>query len=467
MNAIMVSAIASGQGKTTATAALARHLRGAGLSVRAFKVGADFLDAMILERASGHPVHVLDLWMVGESECRRLLDDALHSSDAVLIEGVMGLYDGTPSSADLARHFELPVLAVIDVRAMAQTIGAVAAGLRDFGPVRLAGVIANGVASPDHGAMVRSALRDIPLVATLPRQKAALAERHLGLTPPAESPDLEDRLEELGLAINVDAEAWRALAGSRGRAAAGPAARREPLRAEPPRAEPPRAEPPRAEPLRAEPLHAELPHDDRATRPLAGTQVAIARDAAFAFLYPANVDCLRRLGAEITYFSPLADDPVPAGTHALFLPGGYPELHAESLARADAFHDSIRAAHAAGMPILAECGGMMALAESIRDPDGRDWPMAGVLAGSTRMQPRLAALGLQSWRTRCGEIRGHTFHYSTLETSVRPAARTLAYPRGTEGEFIYRLGSLTASYFHAYFPSCPDAIAALFKGGEP
>jgi cobyrinic acid a,c-diamide synthase len=442
MTAIMVSAIASGQGKTTATAALARHLRRAGLSVRAFKVGADFLDALILERASGHPVHVLDLWMVGESECRRLLEDALQACDAVLIEGVMGLYDGTPSSADLARHFELPVLAVIDVRAMAQTVGAVAAGLRDFGPVRLAGVIANGIASPRHEEMVRSALRDVPLIATLPRQKSALAERHLGLTPPAESPDLEDRLEELGLAISVDAEAWRTLGGNLGGTAAAGGERRKPKRAEPPHAAP-------------------------ATRALAGLRLAIARDAAFAFLYPANVECLEQLGAEITYFSPLAGEPVPAGTRAIFLPGGYPELHGDSLARAQTFHESIRAAHAVGTPILAECGGMMALAESIRDLEGRDWPMAGVLAGSTRMQPRLAALGLQSWRTRRGEIRGHTFHYSTLETPLRPAARATSYPRGTEGEFIYRVGSLTASYVHAYFSSCPEAIAALFTGGEP
>jgi cobyrinic acid a,c-diamide synthase len=429
MSAVLVSAIASGQGKTTVTAALARHLRRQGRSVRAFKVGADFLDALILERASGHPVHVLDLWMVGESECRRLLDDALETADAVLIEGVMGLYDGTPSSADLARHFDLPVLTVIDVRAMAQTVGAVAAGLRDFGPVRLAGAIANGIASPAHEAMIRSALRDIPLVATLARQTSTLAERHLGLTPPAESPDLEERLDELGLAISIDAEAWRVLDYAR-----------------------PGGKPPPTAPV---------------VRPLAGVRLAIARDAAFAFLYLANVECLERLGAEITFFSPLAGEPVPSGTRGIFLPGGYPEMHAQALAQAERFHDSIRAAHAVGIPILAECGGMMSLAQSISDIEGRDWPMAGVLAGSTRMQSRLAALGPQSWRTRWGELRGHTFHYSTLETSLRPAARTLSHPRGIEGEPIYRVGSLTASYFHAYFSSCPEAIVALFQGGEP
>jgi cobyrinic acid a,c-diamide synthase len=435
--AFIVSAIASGQGKTTATAALVRHLMRRGLRVRVFKVGADFLDALILERACGHPVHVLDLWMVGESECRRLLDEASEAADVLLIEGVMGLYDGTPSTADLARRFDLPVLTVIDVRAMAQTVGAVAAGLRDFGGVRLAGVIANGVASEGHEAMVKSALRDIPLIATVPRQTSALAERHLGLTPPAESPGIDAQLDELGLAINVDEEAWQTIAAPRAADA-------------------------------AEPRHPRTPLDTQdATRAMAGTQVAIARDAAFAFLYPANVDCLARLGAEITFFSPLAGEPVPARAQAVFLPGGYPEMHGEPLARAIKFHHSIRAAHAAGIPILAECGGMMTLAESIRDIGGRDWPMAGILPGGTRMQPRLAGLGLQSWRTRRGDIRGHTFHYSTLETPLRAAARATAYPRGTAGEFIYRVGSLTASYFHAYFSSCPAAIAALLGGEEP
>jgi cobyrinic acid a,c-diamide synthase len=179
------------------------------------------------------------------------------------------------------------------------------------------------------------------------------------------------------------------------------------------------------------------------------------------------VECLSRLGAEITFFSPLAGDPVPAGAQAIFLPGGYPEIHGEPLARAARFHESIRAAHQAGIPILAECGGMMALCESIADAEGRDWPMAAILPGRTRMQPRLAALGLQSWRTRLGDIRGHTFHHSTFDTTLPAAGRAITHPRGAAGECIYRVGSLTASYFHAYFPSCPAAIAALLKGDLP
>jgi cobyrinic acid a,c-diamide synthase len=443
--AFLVSAIASGQGKTTATAALARHHRQQGRRVCVFKTGADFLDALVLERAAGQPVHVLDLWMVGEQECRRLLRAARGAADLVLIEGVMGLYDGTPSSADLARSLDLPVLTVIDVNAMAQTVGAVAMGLRDFGPVRLAGVIANGIASPGHAAMVSAALREVPLIATLPRLPASLPERHLGLVPPADSADIETQLESLGRSIRVDERAWDAATRT---AAARDAARGDSLAP---------AMSPSSEPSRTA---ADEP-------PLARRLVGIARDAAFAFLYPANVDCLEALGARVCFFSPLADEPVPPGADAVFLPGGYPELHAEPLSAARKFRDSIRAAHEGGVPILAECGGMMALAQSLGDTQGRQWPMAGILPGCTRMQPRLAALGLQAWSTRCGELRGHTFHYSTFDTSLDSSTRTRAYPGGAPGEAIYRRGSLTASYFHAYFPSCPAAVAALFGGPAP
>jgi cobyrinic acid a,c-diamide synthase len=452
--AFLVSAIASGQGKTTATAALARHHLRQGRRVRVFKTGADFLDALVLERAAAHAVHVLDLWMVGEEGCRRLIDEARSAADLVLIEGVMGLYDGTPSSADLACAFDLPVLAVIDVSAMAQTVGAVARGLRDFGPVRLAGVIANGIASEGHAAMVSAALRDVPLVASLPRLAASFPERHLGLVPPADSADLEAQLESLGRSIRIDERAWDAAARTVDPVDPG---------AIEPRTIEPRAIEPRALQARAAPRQPAIPHETS----LEGRLVAIAHDAAFAFLYPANVECLESLGARACFFSPLAGEPVPPGASAIFLPGGYPELHAEQLSAARRFQDSIRAAHAAHIPILAECGGMMALAQSLGDPQGRRWPMAGLLAGSTRMLPRLAALGLQAWDTAFGELRGHTFHYSIFETPLEGSVQTRAYPSGAHGETIYRRGSLTASYFHAYFASCPAAIGALLRGLPP
>jgi cobyrinic acid a,c-diamide synthase len=190
VHVLMVSALASGQGKTTATAAVARALVKRGLRVRVFKCGSDFIDPMLLERASGAPVGSLDLWMVGIDQCRSQLAQAARAADVILVEGVMGLYDGTPSSADLARALGIPVMAVIDASAMAQTAGAVVQGLRDYGPVEMAGVIANRVAGPGHAGMIAASLRDVPLFATLPRQDKTLPERHLGLVLPSELPDL-------------------------------------------------------------------------------------------------------------------------------------------------------------------------------------------------------------------------------------------------------------------------------------
>jgi cobyrinic acid a,c-diamide synthase len=426
---VMVAAISSGQGKTTCTAALARKLVKLGQRVRVFKCGPDFIDPMLLERATGAPVRTLDLWMVGPDQCRSQLAQAAGEADVILIEGVMGLYDGTPSSADVARTFGVPVLAVIDASAMAQTAGAIVMGLRDYGPVDMAGVIANRVASENHGKMVAASLRDIPLFATMPRQQISLPERHLGLVVPGEIEDLDALLDRLADQLIFDEAAWDAL---------------RPVRIALPPVSPP------------------APATQAAYSPLQGTTIAIARDAAFMFLYPANLEALRALGAELTFFSPLADEPVPTAAHAVYLPGGYPELHAQALSEAATWRASIRAAHAAGRPIVAECGGMMALADTLADQSGAVWPMAGLLPGTVAMQPRLAGLGPQGLTTADGVLRGHTFHYSKLTTTVEPAAHTIKHPSAIQGEAWYRVGSLTASYFHAYYPSNPAAAAALF-----
>jgi cobyrinic acid a,c-diamide synthase len=424
----MVAAIASGQGKTTVTAALARRFRRSGQTVRVLKCGPDFIDPMLLERASGAPVHSLDLWMVGPEPCRRRLAAAAAEADVVLIEGVMGLYDGKPSAADLAREFGIPVLAVIDAGAMAQTAGAVVLGLRDYGPVQLAGVVANRVGSEGHARMVAESLRDIPLFGTLPKQARRLPERHLGLVLPDEVSGIDAVLDALADELKFDDAAWEALTPLSFDATLAPPAPVPPL--------------------------------------LAGKTVAIARDAAFCFLYPANLDTLRALGATLRFFSPLADQPVPGGADAVYLPGGYPELHGAALAQARQWQASIRAAHAAGTPILAECGGMMAVADSITDKEGDVWPMAGLLPGKVAMQGRLAGLGAQGMPTAAGQMRGHTFHYSRLETALEPAAHALKHPSGAQGEAIYRAGSLTASYFHAFFASNPQAAAHLLLGEE-
>src|SRR5690606_7360844 len=197
---VLVSAVASGQGKTTATAALARRLMREGLHVRVFKTGPDYLDPMILRRASGAEVYALDLWMVGLEQCRRLLAQAAAEADVILIEGVMGLYDGDPSSADLARAFGVPVVAVLDASKMAQTAGAVVLGLQQFGPVDMAGAIVNRVAGASHAQMVADSIRNVPnvpLLATLPRQQASLPERHLGLVQPEEVEQVDRVLDQL------------------------------------------------------------------------------------------------------------------------------------------------------------------------------------------------------------------------------------------------------------------------------
>ncbi|MBY0557253.1 MAG: cobyrinate a,c-diamide synthase, partial [Burkholderiaceae bacterium] len=344
-------------------------------------------------------------------------------ADVILLEGVMGLYDGTPSSADLSREFGVPVMAVVDAAAMAQTAGALVMGLRDYGPVALAGVIANRIASEGHAKMVAASLRDIPLFATLPRQARSLPERHLGLMLPDEVGDIDSLLDELADQLAFDDAAWDALP----------------------------------------PVPFNVVDEARATpRLLEGRTIAVARDQAFLFIYPHNLDALRDMGATLKFFSPLANQALPVEADAVYLPGGYPELHAQTLSQADVWKGSMRTAHAAGLPIVAECGGMMALADTLADQAGVVWNMAGLLPGAVTMQARLSGLGLQGLPTEHGVLRGHTFHYSQLDTPLQAVAHTVKHPSAMQGEAWYRHGSLTASYFHAYFPSNPAATAALF-----
>ncbi|MBC3808768.1 cobyrinate a,c-diamide synthase [Undibacterium seohonense] len=420
----MISAIASGQGKTTVTAAIARHFTQQGKRVRVFKTGADFIDPMMLQQACGGPVLSLDLWLVGLPACRALLMEAAQQADLVLIEGVMGLYDGTPSSADLANAFGVPVLAVIDASAMAQTVGAVALGLRDFGPVQLAGVVANRIASDGHLSMIQSALRDIPVLASLRRQDQALPERHLGLVLPDEVGGIDEILNRMAADVSLDINAWNAI--------------------------------PRMHFTDDEVTFVEVP------QLLAGKCIAIARDASFAFLYPANLLALEQMGAELRYFSPLANQAIPVQADALYLPGGYPELHAETLSQAQDWLQSLAAFQQARKPIYAECGGMISLVDCLIDQAGKVWNMAGLLSGTITMQKRLAALGMQSWMTSSGELRGHTFHYSTFDSPLAASAHTVKQKTQEKGEVIYQVGSLQATYFHAYFPSNYAAAARLF-----
>lgn len=437
--ALLIAAPASGQGKTTVTAALARLLARQGRRVRVFKCGPDFLDPHWHRLASGQSVHNLDLWLNGEADIRARLHEAAANSDLILIEGVMGLFDGEPSAADLAVKLGIPVLAVIDAGSMAGTFGALVHGLRHYRPgLPWAGVLANRVASEGHEAMLQASVRgddlgagpagiDAGWLGGLRRDAGfALPERHLGLTVASELPDALARLDALADAMattplgRLDTAGWQRWA--------------VPFEAPTPQTVAPR---------------------------LQGRTVAVARDAAFCFTYPANLDTLRALGADLVFFSPVADEALPA-CDAVWLPGGYPELHADALAQGTRCRASLAAHIAAGRPVWAECGGMMPLFDGLTLADGVRVPMWGLLPGEVAMQPRLAALGPQRWDTAQGELRGHTFHYSLTTSPLVPEAQTAPGSQFGRPEAIYRQGPVRASYFHAWFASNPEATAPLF-----
>ena len=298
--AILVAAPASGQGKTTVTSALARLHARQGRRVRVFKCGPDFLDPHWHTLASGAPVYQLDLWMTGEADCRARLSAAAADADLIIVEGVMGLFDGTPSAADLARRFGLHVLAVVDASAMAGTFGALAFGLQHCqSGLPWAGVLANRVAGTGHSDMLRDSLNQPQdwLGALMHNPALVLPERHLGLTVASEVPDALMRLDAaadaladtpLGRMTLEDLQCWN-----------------------------------------TEFQPAENCAKQATTRLLQGKVIAVARDAAFCFLYAANLDCLQAMGADLRFFSPLENEAVPA-CDAVWLPGGYPELHRQN-----------------------------------------------------------------------------------------------------------------------------------------
>ncbi|WP_199098868.1 cobyrinate a,c-diamide synthase [Dyella sp. ASV21] len=421
--ALLVSAPASGQGKTSVTAALARWHTRAGKRVRVFKTGPDFLDPMVLERASGAAVYQLDLWMAGEDDVRARLHQAAGEADLLLVEGVMGLFDGGLSSADLAQRLGLPVLAVIDGSAMAQTFGAIALGLARYAEgLTVYGVAANRIGSPYHAQLLAGSLpSELRWLGALPRETSlALPERHLGLVAAHELDDLDARLDAL-------ADAWAMHAT-------------------------PDLPPPVSFFSHASPAIPSLLH---------GVRIAVARDAAFCFLYPANLDLLRAAGAQLEFFSPLAGDALPA-CDAVWLPGGYPELHLTVLAQQAALRQALHAHVDAGRPVLAECGGLLYALDTLADADGHTYPMAGLLRGTAQMQRRLGGLGMQSVALPEGSLRGHTFHYASAVLLDAPLVQATNPDGGPSREAVYRRGRLTASFVHFYFPSNPEAAQRLF-----
>jgi cobyrinic acid a,c-diamide synthase len=278
------------------------------------------------------------------------------------------------------------------------------------------------VAGPGHAELLAESLSpEIRYYGWLPRDgEITLPDRHLGLVQAAEIADLERRLDAVAARI-----------AQTGLATLPP-------------------------PVSFPAVTVELPPPL-----LKGVRIGIARDLAFAFLYPANLDTLRALGAELTFFSPLTDAELPA-VDAIYLPGGYPELHLDTLAGNTAMQTALRRHHQSGKPIYAECGGLLYTLESLADKEGHRAPMLGLLPGHAALQSKLAGLGMQSVELPEGELRGHTFHHSKLETPLTPVAHGRRQRDGQPGEAVYRVGRLTASYLHLYFASHPKAAARLF-----
>ena len=305
--------------------------------------------------------------------------------------------------------------------AMAQTFGALAHGLATYRPeLPFAGVLANRAASEGHIKMLRDSLpAGMGWFGALPKSNDSLPERHLGLLQAAEITDLEARLDALADALAASATVDL------------------------------------PKPVNFDTLPVPL-----IAPALAGQRIAIARDAAYGFIYPANLETLAALGAELCFFSPVAGNPLP-DCDAVWLPGGYPELHGDTLGKHTGLWQALKAHVAAGKPLLAECGGMMSLFEEVIDKSGTSHHFGGLLPGRSVMQKRLAALGTQFSELPEGRLSGHTFHYSKSETTLTPLLRAQT-AKGSEGEAIYRQDRLTASYVHFYFPSNPAATASLF-----
>jgi cobyrinic acid a,c-diamide synthase len=427
---LVISAPASGAGKTTLTLGLARACRDRGLAVQCFKSGPDYIDPAFHTAATGRASVNLDSWAMGRDTIERLTARG-RDADLVLIEGSMGLFDGvaapgvsgTGASADLAEMMGWPVALVLDPSGQAQTAAAVAAGLRDFRPgVRVAGVILNRVASPRHEGLVRRAMETtgIAVLGALPRHAPIkLPERHLGLVQAEEHGSLHEMIAAAARLVSehVDLDALLRLADCAWTAST---------------------------------------FDSAAPITPPGQRIALARDTAFSFIYPHILDGWRAAGAEILPFSPLADEGPHHSADVCWLPGGYPELHAGRIAANHHFGGALRA-FAETRPVHGECGGYMVLGSGLIDADGTRHEMTGLLGLETSFAKRRMHLGYRLAELAAdlpghGEgarLRGHEFHYATI--LAQPDA-PLALVRDASGADVAETGSrrgrVSGTFFH-------------------
>jgi cobyrinic acid a,c-diamide synthase len=469
---LVLAGVASGVGKTTVTLGLLEAYRRRGLAVQAFKVGPDFIDPGFHEIATGRPSYSLDGWMCGREAVWQTVTRQSRDADLAIVEGMMGCFDGADptgdegSTAEIARWLAAPVILVLDASAQARSAAAVVLGFERFDPrLDLAGVIANRVGSEAHGRWVGEAIGAgcrAPLLGAIPLDaEIQVPERHLGLVTAREGTWTLERRERLAGLVErcIDLDRLLAIA----RATDRPAARRSARATAPsegagtcggPGA--PRATTPR-----------------RAAAPV---RIGVARDAAFQFYYPENLDQLRDAGGEIVFWSALESREVP-DVDGLYLGGGYPELHASRLADNVALRESLRAFAAAGRPIYAECGGLMYLAAALEDAEGACHPMVGILPAVVRMRPRRLTLAYAEIETVRDSLlgpagsraRGHEFHASTIDP-VPDTVERLYRVRTRDGrarEEGYAIGRVLMSYVHLHFASSPGLANALVAASAP
>ena len=435
MRGIVIAGTHSGCGKTTVTLGILAAFRKKGLKVQPFKTGPDFIDAGLHGSVVGRPSRNLDQWMCGKEYVAACFSRHAADADIAVIEGVMGMYDGDLSTASLANLLQVPVILVVDGYGMAESAGAMVQGFVDFGfrianfGLRFGGVIFNRVASENHYARLKESVRDVPVLGYLPREMDfEIPHRHLGLTTAEEKPLAVEKIDKLADTIltHIDMD------------------------------------------MVYESATLDIGGWDRPSKkqsaignPQSAIRIAVAHDKAFTFYYEDNMDLLRDAGAEIVQFSPLADRTLPEHVDAVYIGGGYPEVHAEALSQNAAMLNSICSWSDSGKPLYAECGGLMYLSQGIRDFNNTLFPMAGVFSFETRMmkKPRLGyrevVLSEDCVLGNKGEkYRGHEFHYSEIIGSPAGSAYAMTDSRNTvlikEG---FHMKNTLASYVHIHFGS--------------
>ena len=432
---LLLAAPASGSGKTTLTCALLRVLERRRLSPCAFKCGPDYIDPMFHRSVLGLPSRNLDLFFSTPAEVRHNLALGARGRGAAVIEGVMGYYDGVgggerASSWHLAQVTQTPTILVAEPKGSALTLAAVLQGLARFRePSHVRGVLLNGTTPAMAARLSRDIEREtgLPVLGCLPRMpECAIPSRHLGLYTPGEIADLGARVDKLADALEKYADVDGLLA----------IARSAP--------------------------YLEVPEEPEETVASAGV-LAVAWDEAFCFYYQENLELLERSGLKIVKFSPLTDQKLPDGTCGLYLGGGYPELYAKQLSENVSMRAALREAAAADLPILAECGGFLYLQQSLEDPNGTSWPMAGVLEGSGFQNGRLQRFGYvtlspreDSAYLRTGEtLAAHEFHRWDCTQNGESCLAQKPENEKSWNCMLYK-GNLLAGFPHLYLPSCPQ-----------